>query len=95
MYKTSMDEIDTYIKEAMSASVDILDVLDAKISIHRDFIYLEKDNEITKENKYLYDEIKIILDGIRKIKGITPLGLIRRKIELLSSQIEFNKLLGR
>ena len=40
-------------------------------------------------NDKAYSKLKNIVDGIRKIKGITPLDLITEKVNILIEHISF------
>lgn len=87
--KNSREEINIYLKELMACSVDDFYTIEYKINIHKEAVYIAKEFKDTVENEYSFSEIVKILDGLKGIKGITPLELISNKLNVLKNHIIF------
>ena len=89
MIDNSKKEIELYITEMLGSSVDAIELMRTKMDIHKNVIYALKEQKINDLNEKHYEEISKILDGIRKIKGETPLYLINDKVSVLIDHINF------
>ena len=89
MIDKSKREIGLYITEILGSSVDAIELMRTKMDIHKNVIYALREQGINDLNEIHYEEISKMLDGIRKIKGETPLYLINDKIAVLIDHINF------